>query len=152
MRVYYLDNEYEPNKHMIMKVYSEWVDRILPEDIPNTTINVPYSVIEFDERYNRVLAYGLLRNSRGIPDAQMPDRFYVNGSGQLVVTDTDEVVTINPNPQKEAYKLSQLYGLTQEQLETYIENYVTNLAEAKEFLKKLSAVVLWLIKQTRMDE
>jgi len=53
--------------------------------------------------------------------------------------------------QKAAFKLSQLYGLTQEQLATYIDNNVTNLAAAKEFLKKLSAVTLWLVKQTKLD-
>ena len=54
--------------------------------------------------------------------------------------------------QKKAFKVSQLYGLTQAQLETYIENNVTSLASAKDFLKKLSAVVLWLVKQTKLDE
>lgn len=54
--------------------------------------------------------------------------------------------------QKEAFKLSQLYGLTQEQLATYIENNVTNLVEVKAFLKKLSAVVLWLVKQSKLDD
>lgn len=53
--------------------------------------------------------------------------------------------------QKEAFKASQLYGLTQEQLATYIDNNITTLASAKEFLKKLSAVVLWLVKQTKLD-
>ena len=144
MRVYYVGNK-------ILKVWRE-VDGAMPEDDTRTAINVPYDVIEIDEWYNRLLCRYLVRNSRGIPDAQMPDRFYVNGSGQLVVTDTDEVVNINPNPQKEAYKLSQLYGLTQEQLENYIENNITTLPAAKDFLKKLSAVVLWLIKQTRMEE
>ena len=54
--------------------------------------------------------------------------------------------------QKAAFKLSQLYGLTQAQLENYIDNNVTNLANAKEFLKKLSAVVLYLVKQAKLDE
>lgn len=65
---------------------------------------------------------------------------------------TDSIDITYPNPQKEAYKLSQLYGLTQAQLETYIDSNVTNLAEAKVFLKKLSAVVLWLVKQTKLDQ
>jgi len=56
------------------------------------------------------------------------------------------------NPQKQAYKLSQFYGLAQSQLENYIDNNVTNLAEAKAFLKKLSAVVLYLVKQTKLDK
>ena len=54
--------------------------------------------------------------------------------------------------QKAAFKLSQYYGLTQAQLETYIENNITNLARAKEFLKELSAVILWLVKQTKLDQ
>ncbi len=152
MRVYYLQAEYEPNKHRIMKVYSEWVDRTLPEDKSRTTINVPYSVIELDERYNRVLAEGLLRNARGALNLPLPDRYYVDGSGNLIEQDTDTVVYPDPNPEREAYKLSQLYGMSQAQLETYINNNVTTLALAKEFLKKLSAAVLYLVKQTKLDE
>ena len=63
----------------------------------------------------------------------------------------DTKINIVKNPHKEAYKLSQLYGLTQEQLENYIDNNVTNLAQAKEFIKKLSAVVLWLVKQSKLE-
>ena len=44
-----------------------------------------------------------------------------------------------PTPTKAAWKLSQLYGMTQAQLETYIDNNVTNIATAKTFMKKLSA-------------
>ena len=54
--------------------------------------------------------------------------------------------------QKEAFKVSSLYGMTQSQLETYIDNNVTHLVAAKEFLKKLSAVILWLVKQTKLDQ
>lgn len=56
------------------------------------------------------------------------------------------------NSLKDEYKQSALYGLTHAQLETYIDNNVTNLAEAKAFLKKLSAVVLCLVKQNKLDE
>jgi len=152
MRIYYLNEEYEAGKHKIIKVWSEYVDITMPEDSPRTAINVPYSVLEFDERYNRSLARDLFRNKRGTPEGEpLPDKYYVDNAGQLKDS-AGNLVTINPNPQKEAYKLSQLYGLTQEQLENYIENNVTNLTQAKEFLKKLSAVVLWLVKQTKLDE
>lgn len=63
------------------------------------------------------------------------------------------------NPQKAAFKLSQLYGLTQEQLADYIQNQIdsiTSLAEAKAvltpLLQKMAALELWLAKQTRLDE
>ena len=88
--------------------------------------------------------------------------FYIRNIGVLYGGDTfaetlaetpaltdDEIVRINV---RESFKLSQLYGLTQEQLATYIDSNVTNLVEAKAFLKKLSAVVLWLVKQTKLDE
>ena len=151
MRVYYLQEEYETGKHKIVKVWSEYVDRAMPEDSPRTAINIPYSVSELDERYNRWLARQLLANSRTTPDGEpLPDKYYVDGSGQLR-DEFDNLVTINPNPQREAYKLSQLYGLTQEQLQNYIDNNVTTLAQAKEFIKKLSAVVLWLVKQSKLE-
>jgi len=64
----------------------------------------------------------------------------------------DNIVLEYPNPNKEAYKLSQLYGLTHEQLDTYIDSNVTNLAEAKQFMRKMAHVILWLVKQTKLDE
>ena len=63
----------------------------------------------------------------------------------------DTQIVIKENPQKEDYKLSQLYGLTPEQLETYIDTKVTSLATAKEYLKRLSDVVLILVKRTQLD-
>jgi len=144
MKVYYFNQEYETGKHKIRKVWAE----LLGINEPDTPSGC--SVLEFDEFYNRKLAQALIINSDAISDR--PDNLYVNDLAQLVRNDTDEVVTINPNPQKESYKLSQLYGLTQAQLETYIDNNITTLATAKEFLKKLSAVVLWLVKQTKLDE
>lgn len=37
-----------------------------------------------------------------------------------------------------------LQNLTYDQIDTYIDNNVTNLANAKEYLKKLSKIVLYL--------
>ncbi len=145
MRVYYLNDEYEAGKHRIVDVWAEATVITMPD----AGIKAPHSVLEFDEHYNRNLARLLLQNSRTFED--LPDRFYVDNSGQLR-DESGALATINPNPQRESYRLSALYGLTQEQLETYIENNVTTLASAKEFLKKLSAVVLWLVKQAKLDE
>ena len=75
----------------------------------------------------------------------------MGGEGKLRNTE-GTLITFNHNPQKEAYKLSQLYGLTHEQLDTYIDNNVTNLASAKEFVRKQAHVILWLVKQTKLDE
>ena len=148
MRVYYLNDEYETGKHKIIQVWTESQGITLPD----AGIKSPYSMIEFDEFYNRTLAQALLHNSQPfLDDEGLPDKYYVDGSGQIR-DEFDDLVTISPNPQREAYKLSALYGLTQEQLETYIESNVTTVASAKEFLKKLSAVVLWLVKQTKLDE
>lgn len=149
LRVYYSSEEYEPNKHKILTTYSDRSAGAMPEDTSSTLAD--YSVIEIDERYNpnwNILPESIGRRSF----LNLPDEFYVNNSGQIVNADTENIVIINPNPQREAYKLSQLYGLTQQQLATYIDNNVTTLAQAKQFLKKLSAVVLCLVKQTRLDE
>ena len=146
MRVYYLNDEYEPGKHKIIEVWAEAQGITLPD----AGIKSPYSVVEFDEFYNRGLAQRLFHNSDPLLE-DLPDKYYVDGSGQLR-DQLGSLVTINPNPQRESYKLSALYGLTQAQLATYIENNVTNLAEAKAFLKKLSAVVLWLVKQSKLDD
>ena len=148
MRVYYLNDEYEPGKHKIIQVWAEAQGITLPD----AGIKSPYSVLEFDELYNRGLAQSLFHNSQSILDeGEVPDKYHVDASGQLR-DEFGDLVTIDPNPQRESYRLSALYGLTQAQLETYIENNVTTLATAKDFLKKLSAVVLWLVKQTKLDE
>jgi hypothetical protein len=150
MRIYYLNSEYTTGKHKIMKVYSELIDRTMPEDSPKTDISVPHSVLEIDERFNRLLAKQLLQNERHSPLTQLPDRYYVDNTPAL----RDEfgvLVTVNPNPHKEAWKLSTLKGMTQAQLDAYIDANVTNIAQARTFLKKLSAVTLWLVKQSGLE-
>lgn len=150
MRVYYLNKEYEPNKHKIVKV---WFAGAKPEESPRTTINVPYSVLDIDEDYNPTIhSISTWFRPHVIDDGIIPAKYCINNDGQIVNIETGLVVAINPNPQKAAYKLSQLHGLTQQQLENYIDNNMTNLAQAKEIVKKLAAVVLWLVKQTRLDE
>lgn len=151
MRVYYLSDG------KIFKIARD-VDP-LPEDSPKTAINVPYSVLEVDEVHNRVLCSLLLRNSRGTPEHPMPDRYSVNASGQLVSSDTGEVVTINPNPNKESFKLSRLYNVTPDQARTYIGgqvNAITTLAQAKTFLKaylpEVAAAIVYLAKQSRLKD
>jgi hypothetical protein len=56
---------------------------------------------------------------------------------------------------REIYKgsevLSYLSGITYAQLETYIMNNVTNLAEARQYLIELSKVVLLLVKFSQLD-
>ncbi len=42
-------------------------------------------------------------------------------------------------------------GLTKEQVDTYIDNNVTDLASAKAYLKKLSKIVLYILKQTNLQ-
>ena len=116
--------------------------------MPDLSIREPFSVLDFDEHYNRKLATLLIHNSRQIDS--LPDRFYIDTTGKIR-SQSGNLISINMNPHREAYKLSALYNLTQEHLETYIENNITDLPAAKDFLKKLSAVVLYLVKQTKLD-
>ena len=153
MRVYYLNAEYEPNKHKIKKVWHSLSGVAKPEDTDRGKINVPYSVLEIDESYNPNLAIGLLKNNRRLleDDETLLDRFYINNNGEIISNDTGQVVNVNPNPQKEAYKLSQLYGLTHEQLDTFVDGLST-MADYKEAFRKALHVILWLVKQTKLDE
>ena len=48
---------------------------------------------------------------------------------------------------KDAITLSNLAGMTYTQLDTYINNNVTDMASARVYLKKLSKVVLAILKQ-----
>jgi len=145
MRVYYSNTEHETGKHKILRVWAELLGVKPPDDYIKN-----FSVVTFDEFYNRDVARRLIHNDR--EDAELPDRFYIDNSENIVNNDTDEVVTINPNPQKESYKLSQLYGLTHEQLDTYIDNNMTDLQSAREIVRKALHVILWLVKQTKLDE
>lgn len=58
----------------------------------------------------------------------------------------DETVT-QYNDAKSAISLSNISQMTYTQLDTYIDDNVTNLTEAKNYLKKLSKVVLALVKK-----
>lgn len=51
------------------------------------------------------------------------------------------------NAAKDAINLSEIAKLTYEQLDTYIDNNVTNLAGAKTYLKKLSKVMLAIVRR-----
>lgn len=144
MKVYYFNTEYELGKHKIRKVWAEFLGLNEP-DIPSGC-----SVLELDEYYNRQLARALITNSD--PIHGLPDKLYVDNDGNIRKTEDDSLVTINPNPQKESYKLSQFYDLTHEQLDTYIDNNMTDLASAKEIVRKALHVILWLVKQTKLDE
>lgn len=151
MKVYYLDAEYEPGKHKIVAVWSRSFSIALPEDLPQTTVNVAYSVLDIEEDFNRATCTLLASNFREDPRNPQPDRFYVDNLGQLRETDTDTIVILNPDTNKENYKLSAIYGLTPAQLETYIDTNVIDLASAKAYIKKLSAVVLFLVKHTNLE-
>ncbi len=153
MRIYY------QNDGKIIKVYSEQIDFARPEDSPKTAINVPYSVLEFDEKYNRLLAHLLLRNSRGTPQQPLPDRFSVNASGQLVNNDTKEIVTINPNPEREAYKASALYKVTPAQAATWVQdkiNAASTLSQLKTalstILPEMARATVYLARQSKLED
>ena len=55
------------------------------------------------------------------------------------------------NEAKSTINLSEISSLTYNQLDTYIENNVTDLASAKIYLKKLSKVVLAMLKYQNLS-
>ena len=143
MRIYYLDKA-TSGKHKIIDVWAE----SLGLTMPGPGITQAYSTLEFDEFHNRELARAVIHYSREIDG--LPDSFYIDTSYRLR-TQAGQLVNIKANPHKDGYKLSAIAGLSQTDLETYIENNVTDLPTAKEFLKKLAAVELYLVKQTKLD-
>ena len=76
---------------------------------------------------------------------------YREGGRDMVDVISDNIDLGYPNPQRAAFKASQLYGLSHEQLDSHIDG-ISNLAEAKEFMRKMAHVTLWLVKQTKLDE
>ena len=69
---------------------------------------------------------------------------------QAAEEDMTEYIPANVATQFEesqaAIKLSNIASMTYDELDTYIENNVTNLAEARVYLKKLSKIVLAILK------
>jgi len=63
---------------------------------------------------------------------------------------TPEEVESTYNEAKDTIELSTISNLTYNQLDTYIDNNVTDLASAKVYLKKLSKVVLAMLKRVNM--
>lgn len=159
MRVYYYQSEYEPGKHKIAHVYSEFISLYLPEDSPETNIVLSYSVLELDETYNRPLARLLLGNSQMLPNGtKLPDRYYVNNSGQIINNGTGLPEAISLNIAREEYKTSAIYGMTQAQIDTYIDAQLAsagNVAQLKtvtgSLFKKLTVIIRDLVKQSRLD-
>ena len=62
----------------------------------------------------------------------------------------DEVAT-KLEDSRTAIGLANIADMTYAELDTYIQNNVTNLAEAKQYLKKLSKVVLAMLKQQNLE-
>ena len=78
------------------------------------------------------------------PDSTIYDK---KVSDMTESSDTCEVIIHPRSEKREAEKKKAfLSALTYNQVDHYIDNNVTNLAEAKEYLKKLSSVVLGIIK------
>jgi len=48
-------------------------------------------------------------------------------------------------------KSSFIDKLTKEQIDNYIDNNITDLSSAKAYLKKLSKVVLWILKSNSIQ-
>ena len=61
-----------------------------------------------------------------------------------------EVIETDYNEAKSAIKLSDIASMTYAEMDTYINNNVTNLAEAKAYLKKLSKVVLAILRYSNI--
>lgn len=64
------------------------------------------------------------------------------------------VKRLTTDKQREAIgviKVSFINGLTVEQIDNYIDNNITDLVSAKAFLKKLSKVVLYLLKHSNLQ-
>lgn len=74
-------------------------------------------------------------------------------NSKLEIEDDYDPVEIETdyNEAKSAIRLSNIASMTYAQLDTYIDNNVTNLAEAKTYLKKLSEVVLAILKYLNME-
>jgi hypothetical protein len=124
----------EPERLIIGCVLSHYnynINEVEVEDIegnPRTVYEYDYVVIEGTVTKAKIIR--ALENSKLDIDEEY---------------DPAEIET-NYNDAKSAIALSDIAGMTYAELDTYIDNHVTNLAEAKTYLKKLSKVVLAMLK------
>ena len=73
MRIYYEQQEYEPDKHKIIEC---WLKGTKPEDDSKSPIHtIPYNVLSIDEDFNTI-AYDI--NTRG-----KLGRYYIDNSEQI---------------------------------------------------------------------
>lgn len=76
----------------------------------------------------------------------------IQKNNDVVETVSPDAISIQLSDANSELKLSALTGLTYWQIDTYIDNNVNSLADAKAYLKKLSRVVLAIVKLgTKLD-
>lgn len=154
MRVYYLNAEYEPGKHKILRVWSAKLMFPRPEENVNEAINAPYSVLEFDEDFNRNLAREVDNNSRlGPRGTIIPDKFYVDSAVPPTVhwSDSGAVVAVTANPNKADWVASVLAGATDLQIDNWFAANVTTLAQARTTMAMMAKLIARLARQAGFE-
>lgn len=154
MRVYYFQDEYVPGKHHIAKVWSAKFLQARPEENINTAINVPYSVLEIDDEWNRDLISQVIDYRRETRSGLLPDKFYIDNAvpPQIHLTDTGVVVPILANPNKADWVASVLAGATDAQVDQWFTNNFPSLNAAERLrLSMMAKLIARLARQAGFE-
>ncbi len=127
----------KPNSQIKSRGKTQVLYNILQKDVTDAQTGAPRTIWEYD--YVEIV--GIVTKQKIVEALQKAD------------AELDET-TIVPDDISTQYQyskselaLSEISHITYAQLDTYIQNNITDLASAKTYLKKLSRVVLALVKK-----
>ena len=105
----------------------------------------------FKEDFVGDVNYGVEDIDQPVP-SQRVDFYKRTGANTIVEKSAPEKaqVLIDADPDKEDFKSSVFAGVTPARAETWIDNNVTDLASAKNALKKIVKVLLYLVRRSSL--
>lgn len=131
-----------------MKAQSDTIPESFVKSNGKTQVN--YNILpvsKTDENGTRtVYEYDYVEIDGNVTKLKVIDALQKAEDESTPFTGVPDTVVQQHSDAKSALDISGLTGLTYAQLDTYITNNITDIASAKIYLRKLSAVVLTLVK------
>ena len=100
---------------------------------------------------NGTWAYGYVEIKGTVTEAKVLEAMRAENLEADVGDWTPDEVATKLEDSRAAIGLANIADMTYAELDAYIQDNVTNLAEAKQYLKKLSKVVLAMLKQQNLE-
>ncbi len=132
-----------------MKAQSDTIPESFVESNGKTQVNYNIRTVSLtDEKGTRTAyEYDYVEIDGNVTKLKVIDALRKADDESIPFTGVPDTVVQQHSDAKSALYISGLTGLTYSQLDTYITNNITDIVSAKVYLKKLSAVVLTLVKE-----